>query len=688
MPEGQPAAAMTAPYRMIPVSKWIHVPGWAPQVSNDRPLADGLSGWLDYRLEARSPLLIGGERREAAPVHIDFHKTPDGKFAIPGSTLRGMLRSVIEIAAFGRAAFIDDEMIRFRDLGRAVAADIYRGRMSGVRAGWLLPPDSLGEIRIQPCTWAKIQTKALAGHLELDPDPWATALSVEDRYGVLAKAAKSLAQCFHVQPGDGAMARPAAPGETSVPGLLVFTAKPTAGHAKKNEFFFHGEEADRRKWLAVGAAWKTFVDINSWDVGRARNDKQMLPGWSHWSSKHKLGERIPVFYLVAKDGGIDAIGTASMFPIAHALSRRDVLATINADHNDPRLLDLPALLFGPELGAGKNGIAAEARKGRVSVETAQWVSGKPKALGPVVLASPHGGFEPTMLRQPGANGKLDAFPYASYSPPAGAAGGLRKSPQSAGRKRYPARDEIEAHNVGSDDMRVMLHPLDGGAVFKGRVRFHNLLPAELGAIVWALELWAPGWGDRPVTQHKLGMGKPLGLGEVDAQITEARIEPNRLLSPKARPDGSTTLEAVRAYADCFTAHMTETFAAGKDENRSRGWRASDQVNLLLAYGDPKAVSPKLLPYMTLEQHGEARRTRLLLPDPPDWRPSEVTAEPAPAPEDPNFPQGSVWADAITKQRYSVRGPDPDDPDRVMASLANLGANAPEVSLAKSLLRAV
>lgn len=78
-------------------------------------------------------------------------------------------------------------------------------------------------------------------------------------------------------------------------------------------------------------------------------------------------------------------------------------------------------------------------------------------------------------------------------------------------------------------------PLRPGLVFRCRVRFANLSQAEVGLLLRAVLLAnEPGAGpDNPVSAHKLGRGRPCGLGGV-------HLEPTlHLLYPSARYTGDT-----------------------------------------------------------------------------------------------------------------------------------------------------
>ncbi|MBI2941461.1 MAG: TIGR03986 family CRISPR-associated RAMP protein [Chloroflexi bacterium] len=74
----------------------------------------------------------------------------------------------------------------------------------------------------------------------------------------------------------------------------------------------------------------------------------------------------------------------------------------------------------------------------------------------------------------------------------------------------------------TDTQHTQIKPVRAGVTFRFRVYFENLHDFELGALLWALML--PGKPGKEY-RHKLGMGKPLGLGAV-------RISPSLFLSDR------------------------------------------------------------------------------------------------------------------------------------------------------------
>ena len=83
---------MTAPYTFIPFTPPL--PSVALDVDrssarHDRPVTGRLSGHIDLTITALSPVFIGSAERE------ERHLTLGGHPAIPGSTLKGLLRSTL-----------------------------------------------------------------------------------------------------------------------------------------------------------------------------------------------------------------------------------------------------------------------------------------------------------------------------------------------------------------------------------------------------------------------------------------------------------------------------------------------------------------------------------------------------------------------------------------------------------------
>ena len=639
-----------APFRFTPINEEVYFPKWGPLVSHDVPFKDGLSGEVAIEIEAKTPLLVGGVRRKAQQGRegeVWPFKAADGKYGIPDSTLQGMMRSIIEVAALGRLGpFVYDRGVGFRDLRSPTGVKYYQNRMTkmsgGVKPitvtpqaqpGWLLKdpnaPPGKPNLKIVKCSYARIdfeQLRALRGGS--GPDPLARRSDAPERYnwwvgaGGTMAALNRLVQIGPRQPYNHAKGTiqiyyqrafaMGSAGRVPCPSTTVFTGKTQDGDSnpgdKKLEFVFH--TPDRPSATAAGLAelcvseevWRDFKLIHMEQPGRAAN-----PNWTYWKAEFERGGAVPVFYLLDGSGKIATFGTAFMFKIAMELTTHDMLRNSSSDHalKDDRRLDMPSLIF----GSAANDFGELGLKRRASFDMAR-LSHMPPGDHPVIeraiLLEPKPSYFPSYVRQPGnrATGALDnrTLPFATYA--AGEARDVaeRKIPKLAGVKVWPAHNSsipargYPPHLENQRTIQVTLRPLPIGTKFRTTLRFHNLRPMELGAIVWAMSFGdAGGWDpSQPIRlRHRMGMGKPYGLGEISV-----RILPDTLTIE--RNDGATSVEVVSGLVKAFELEM-----AGAISN----WRNLPQLRTLFAAANPEFGAERLktsdttFDYMILNPRG-------------------------------------------------------------------------------------
>jgi len=110
---------ITAPFNFVPLSEKVFIPEWGEWVSHDIPFKDGESGEIEVTITAESPIFI---RDHLDEKRFCNHK---GQYYIPGSSLKGMVRSVLEIMSFGKMrpgeheGNMDDVRFSVRDLSNA-----------------------------------------------------------------------------------------------------------------------------------------------------------------------------------------------------------------------------------------------------------------------------------------------------------------------------------------------------------------------------------------------------------------------------------------------------------------------------------------------------------------------------------------------------------------------------------------
>ncbi len=572
--------AISAPYNFVPLANWVHTPDWAAQVSHDLPFRDGCSGEIVYTLQADTPLLVGGQQKKPGNNQLGEVKPfqlPDGRYAIPGASLKGMLRAVTEIAGFGRMRAVDDARPALRDISGPYVKTSYTTKVRNRMRTGLLRRREDGRNVIVPCDMSRLDHRMLEQALGLGASH--PIFGQED--SVATKYAKWRDVCRQrswnpdeMRFSNAAKGQAVNLGDGDLVGLPVFTGQ-TSG--KKRDFLFYAPRPDETLDVP-DAAWRDFLRIHGDENG---TQDMSWPG--HWKATHRRGGEVPVFYL--PDGALLRIGLAFMPKLAGNFSIHDAIAESSPEHlqqpGNGHGYDLADLLFGAVNGEQQ----AAALRGRVSCETAIASSVlQTITQPPTILNGPKPTFFPNYLNQ---NATADgALPHGGqYVTYIGGAAGAR--PTLRGFKRYPVRPEAKAcvqpltpDQVGSTNVQVRLQTLPSGSTFAGRIVFHNLRPVELGALLWVLT-----WGGHGDLRHSLGMGKPFGFGQVHCTLDTAasHLVPNDPAQAEAPLDA----ERVEALLRVFETHMhTVCAAAGQTGN----WLTSPQMVNLLAMADPASAS--------------------------------------------------------------------------------------------------
>ena len=663
-----------APFRFARINRWIYEPPWADLVSHDVPFADGLSGEAEVEITARSSILAGGDRRKATQENageVQPFKLPDGGYAIPGSALQGMARAILEVAGFGRlGSRVADLKLGIRDLsGTPTAREHYQNRLSTSqrghvtvhsKAGWLMKsPD--GSSCILPCKYARIHLDDILSFKQAllgGAAPPAQGVlyhqsNARERYDWfthgLSGGRAALAARFDIdnpklhRHNNGRITirysrcRHAATG--GKPGTLVLTGKPQSGMGpgrKKFEFVFH--DPCRDVAVAADLAGALSVERDVWDAFLFMHEEQpgrdANPNWDFWRSEFDRRCPVPIFYW--EDGvRVTTLGTAFAFKAAHRKSARDLLAHSCTGHLDPvetMKLDLAHLVFGvaTEHGAGR-GLKRRARFGLARAD------GDPQPCipeHPSILLGPKPGYAGLYIRQRHDNQPIpNGEPLATYTPMNRSDEPHLYLPELSGVKIWPARPARNAGRfspgpipgdlAGNRRVQTRLVTLPPGTVFRSRLTFHNLRPVELGALLWTLSFGdEAAFGDdanRVTKRHRLGMGKPLGLGEVTVRVTGLKTEAACSASSPATHE-ITADDLVRT----FEHYMKSSAAYGPD------WSASKQVAALLRAATPTGTTASDLEYMTLAQYQTAKGNRNANAEYlPDYAPSGSHEKPPP-----------------------------------------------------------
>ena len=436
-------------------------------------------------------------------------------------------------------------------------------------------------------------------------------------------------------------------------GSLVLTGKPNDGidrnKLKKWDFVFHSptrENVNGAQSVSISNdVFRDFLLIHQPPKG---SGQPINPNWDYWEHDFQNGKPVPVFYIEETDkegqAKITAIGTAFMFKLAQTNSTHDMLANSKNGNDSEHVskwsgsaedttgrLDLPSLLFGA-VGGKQGDWFRHSLKRRVAFG---WATVAKKELATswngkddtAILLGPKPSYVPIYVRQPrlsdGQYRIAGDQPYSTYTPYAIDNDLHRKQPELSGVKIWPAAQDRQRpaderrqnpptfevpKNPGNTGNAVKnkLNALPAGTEFGSvTLHVHNLRAMELGALIWALTLGqAEAIGGESPLRHRIGMGKPFGLGSLKLSITGGNLIPNALPG-----------ETLEREAACAQMHsMMIDFVSEMDKICDRlgswkngivsatpanpvKWAETLQVKALQKAATPESDNPE--PYMLL-----------------------------------------------------------------------------------------
>lgn len=533
---------LRAPYNFIPLAKDVFLPDWDEKISFERPFEDGLSGVIDVTLTARSPIFVRNGLSKMVVTDDDrrsvdsndynrFNHIIDSEgnplFFIPGSSVKGMLRSTVEIISDGKFAQVENQSFGKRNLNRNDMQNVRCGWMYvGDDGGWKIEdhgkamkvnvallrdvmPDLMSHIkngealRRDENKTSMVKYKMLLGEggtfreVDFYDDFISKKLKVKYKIGKI-KTSKG-------KPVDVVVSVNGVNDDKE--GIVVLTGQQGAYDPKKSNPGKHHE------FIFPGRCVTEALPVSDNVVEAFRTIHANSDDWTGlWADQLLIrNQRIPVFFCKDDDGNVTSIGLASMYKYPY---KKSVHGAIPDEHLKAKL-DLAECMFGYSRQEDGKLVAL---KGRVQVGHffATKCSGEdsPHKL---ILGTPHPSYYPLYVQ----GGKT-----------------WDEAVEVNGRKFYPIRKGewkqkvLDGEKVIVEDngklakSAVAMCPLAAGTVFTGKIRFFNLKPFELGALVAALTFF-----DKPGHYHSIGMGKPLGYGKTEVTVNKIvcirNVEPDK-----------------------------------------------------------------------------------------------------------------------------------------------------------------
>ena len=609
-----------APYNFIPfadkpIFRYESMAELPPHNAVDPQL---LTGEIHIGIRAETPIFVGKSADKGEKEH--FFRNIAGELAIPGSTLRGLVRENMQILGLGLiqpGVDLDDYQIYFREM-----ASKANGVKAKVRNAYTEILD-IKSVRTKKGGSVSMPQNVKAGYLCRENGRY-LIYPVSDPVRIARD--NKLVRPFSRSPGnprnepphtvdvaytlDGNQVKtlqewkPADEGRSSMSrGVLLFTGKPV-GKVPNHIYIFPAPDKTNTEPLT----FENEEDILSYELDlKARENglkgSQKVKDTSFWALP-KEGKQKPVFYVKFNGHLFFGMSRYPRVGYPYSLSHGLPAAHREAWANGAVPLDYPRAILG---FADRSGCAYRSR-----VSFGDMVAvGEPEPLPPTQLDL----LEPKASYFPGYT--VDGKPYT------------QEDFRLRGYKQYWMKEQPNTPTYPDrKDFRSVMRPLPVGTEFTGVIRYKNLHPDELGLLLLSLT-------PDPNAYQSIGRGKPYGYGRTKLRITALQTYDMSALyksfhyTPTYVQD--TVGSAVNEYICSYTDRLVQTHGINLRETPI--W--TDLMKLRTTVCNKDAP----VDYMTLEDYRDIRNPLPTVENAPDAKKPHASSQPqAPSPAGNSAPR--------------------------------------------------
>jgi CRISPR-associated protein (TIGR03986 family) len=518
-----------APYNFVPLNETIIFP---EQQTINQSKFENNSGYIDITIENLTHLMISSGKQEGTNFH-DFLKIgKDNKPIIPGSSIRGLIKNMVEILSYSqliekenfenkplfyRSVFGKDSLTNEYLKHFAKIEKIENNRINvipKIKAGYLCQIN--GKYLIKP---SRIDNISKFQYHRVFAEPNLKNNNTEFDYFKINGISKNFAQYEFLDiyfKSQNPTKKVKGPLNLTYPVVSDYKFKKDAAY-NKGCLVITGDVMGKKhyQWIINDVDNnKVPIEIDRLVIEDYKSDSDRLEEYDLIKMVSQETPLIPCFYLseVNQNGQekISAFGHTGNFRIKHKHEIKNAIAYKNQPLRSNLKYDLTQLMFG----------IANEFSSRLFFEDAilldnptnyQEENFKNSGLPPLIkiLSNPKITSHQLYIKQENESGVAEN----NWS---------SKEIKIRGYKQYwHKKTSIEnwAESIGtskSDSHTGFLKAIKPNHKFSGKIRFENLTDIELGALLSALDL-------HENCNHKIGMGKPYGLGTIKIESQLAII---------------------------------------------------------------------------------------------------------------------------------------------------------------------
>jgi CRISPR-associated protein (TIGR03986 family) len=532
-------ATIRAPFNFVPLSKDVFFPNWANQISQDIPFSDGMSGAIELKITAESPIFVrnGHTKKDAEDkdeTYKSFSKMDDGRYFIPATSIKGAIRNVLEIMSFSKMSHIDNKRFSIRDLQLKKYLNYFQN--TNIHCGWMsrigdkivITDNDIPRRISHEDIDQKLGTDFCYKFSDRDYLKDDSHRTAAHKYGLLkTKQMEYRFRELRLNKNNVEDNRiKVVFDDSGFNGEIIFTGQP--GYRKEAQ---KGEDGSIIK-KAQGKTYEfVFKDeiVNQYELD-AEADNGIYQDfcfiykdstdWKYWQKIMNKGGRVPVFFSLM-DGKLIHFGLSYLYKLPFEKKIKGYLY----DKHNRSDKDLSECIFGYTSNNSKD----SSLKGRVQFSNAFCISGKPsKFMMDPYMGGPKPTYYPMYLKQNGTGGymKDDNGKGVFFKTM------LDDDAIIRGWKRYPIRSDYQdSFDVpeGQEENTNPFYPMNKGSEFKCTVRFFNLKDVEVGALLNSIDLPTGCF-------HNIGFAKAFGFGKIKIEIIKFESISNSDLNTLNIPD--------------------------------------------------------------------------------------------------------------------------------------------------------
>ena len=479
------------------------------------------TGFIEYEFTNETPIFIGNEKKDNEIV--TFFKNADNDFTVPGSTIKGLVRSNSEILGFGYPEFIEDARFLYRkvaskglvrkEYNRIISTSKTKGIDSVVKAGYifkenenyyLIPAKEKKGKSFYSISEKNLRTKLISdsGNIKFMYNEDLKTYKIKNfsdwkhfcKYNKNKEYSPYTCDITFDKTNDNKITKISIKNELNNKGKLI-----NSNYMNLKSKHYIINEMDNIK-----------LKIDSQIIIDYKNDcernKQRSPKEFYELPKEDGIENKKVFFYKLENNKVAYLGRCPYLRIFYKKSVRDCIKIKSIGQK----IDYPNAMYGFTRTINDK---KQNYKSRISFTDAKCY--KPNIIGDVkklILASPKATCFPLYLKQQNV---IDANDVITYN--------RQFEAELRGNKFYWLKDiDIKKFDTcENDDVATKIKDvIDKNSKFIGRVYFENLYDDELGLLLLSIKF-------NNECKENIGMGKPYGMGRVVFNDITLFLEQNK-----------------------------------------------------------------------------------------------------------------------------------------------------------------